>query len=123
MKKSSYVALVLGTISCLLFGIGICMSLLEEWNCFQEGIIVGGIGFVLGLMTVFIWRRMEHKESIHISIKLVLTVVIAIIGTLGFGFGMVNVMVWDQMIKGIVIGVIGIIILLSLIPFYKGLKD
>lgn len=123
MKKSSYVALVLGIVSCLLFGIGMYMALLEEWNSFQEGIIIGMIGLVLGLITVFIWRRMEHKTPIQFSIKLILTIVIAIIGTLGFGFGMVNVMVWNQMIKGIVIGVIGIIILLSLIPFYKGLKD
>ncbi len=33
MKKSSFVALVLGTVSGMLFAIGMCMALLPEWAC------------------------------------------------------------------------------------------
>ena len=42
MKKSNFVALVLGTISGVLFALGMCMALLPEWNAFTEGIIFGG---------------------------------------------------------------------------------
>ncbi len=123
MKKSSFITLILGTISGMLFAIGMCMALLPEWNAFKPGIVFGALGIVLGLITILMWRKMEHKSPIHISGKAVLTIVIAIVGALSLGIGMCFCMVWSNMVLGIVIGIIGIIILLSLIPFTKGLKD
>lgn len=38
------------------------------------------------------------------------------------GIGMSFTMVWSDMILGIMIGLIGILLLLSLIPIIKGLK-
>ena len=67
MKKSSFVAMVLGTVSVVLFALGMCMALIPEWNAFQPGIIFGCVGLLLGLVTLAVWRRMEHKEPIHIS--------------------------------------------------------
>ena len=67
MKKSSFVAMILGTI--------------------------GGILFALG-----------------------------IVGALLLGVGMCLTMVWSNMILGIVIGIVGIVVLLCLIPLIKGLK-
>lgn len=34
MKKSSFVALVLGTVSIVLFSLGVCMALIPEKKCF-----------------------------------------------------------------------------------------
>lgn len=67
MKKSSFVAMILGNI--------------------------GGILFALG-----------------------------IVGALLLGVGMCLTMVWSNMILGIVIGIVGIVVLLCLIPLTKGLK-
>ena len=39
MQKSSLVALIMGTVSGVLFALGMCMSLLPEWNAFKEGIL------------------------------------------------------------------------------------
>ena len=122
MKKSSFVALVLGTISGVLFALGMCMALLPEWGSFTPGIILGCVGLVLGLATWIVWRRMEHKDPIQLSGKAVLTAVIGIVGALALGVGLCFVMVWGKMVLGIVVGLIGIIALLSLIPFVKGLK-
>ena len=122
MKKSNFVALVLGTVSGVLFALGMCMALLPEWNSFEPGVILGCVGLLLGLATWIVWRRMEHKEPIKLSGKAVLTAVLAIAGALALGVGMCFVMVWDHMVLGIVIGLVGIIALLSLIPFVKGLK-
>ncbi len=122
MKKSSFVAVMLGTVSGMLFALGMCMALIPEWDAFQPGVIFGCIGILLGLITLLIWRRMEHKEPIHISGKTVLTMIVGIIGALSLGVGMCFCMVWGKMIEGIVIGLIGIIILLCLIPLTKGLK-
>ncbi len=123
MKKSSFVALVMGTISGLLFALGMCMALLPEWNAFTEGVIFGSIGFMLGLITFFVWRKMEKKTPIKVSGKGILAIAVGIVGALLFGVGMCFVIVWKKMIVGIIVGIVGIIALLSLIPIINGFKD
>lgn len=122
MKKSSFVAMVLGTVSGMLFALGMCMALIPEWNAFQPGIIFGCVGLVLGLITLLVWRKMEHKAPIHMSAKALLTGAVGIIGALAFGVGMCFCMVWENMVLGIGIGLVGIVILLCLIPLTKGIK-
>ena len=67
MKKSSVVAMVLGTISAVLFALGMCMALIPEWDAFKPGIIFGCIGLLLGIITLIVWRKMEHKDPIHLQ--------------------------------------------------------
>ena len=122
MKKSSFVAMILGTVSGILFSIGMCMALIPEWESFNQGVVLGCLGVILALITLFLWRKMENKEPVKISKKSILISVIAIIGILALGVGMCFCMVWNNMIFGIVIGVIGILFLLSLIPVIKGIK-
>lgn len=122
MKKSSFVTMILGIISCIFFALGMCMALIEEWNAFRPGIILGCVGLVFALITVFAWRKMENKAPIQITGKAVLTAVVGIIGALALGIGMCFCMVWGQMIIGVVIGLIGIVVLMCLIPLCKGLK-
>lgn len=123
MKKSSFAAMVLGTVSVVLFALGMCMALIPEWNAFQPGVIFGCVGLVLGLITLIVWRKMEHKEPFHITGKTVLTVIIGVVGALALGVGMCFSMVWGKMITGVVIGLVGIVVLLCLIPLTKGIKD
>ena len=122
MKKSSFVAMILGTVSGILFAIGMCMALIPEWESFNQGVVLGFLGVILALITLFLWRKMENKEPVKISKKSILISVIAIIGILALGVGMCFCMVWNNMLLGIVIGVIGILFLLSLIPVIKGIK-
>ena len=123
MKKSSFVAMVLGSVSGVLFALGMCMALIPEWNAFWPGIIFGCVGLFLALITLIVWRRMTHKEPIRISGKNILIVIVSVIGALGLGVGMCFSMVWDKMIFGIVIGLVGIVILLCLIHLTKGIKE
>lgn len=122
MKKSTFVAMILGTIGGILFALGMCMALIPEWNAFKPGVITGVIGAIVLLVMVFIRRKMENKAPIKISGKTIGAVLIGIIGALLLGIGMCLTMVWENMIIGIIIGVVGIVVLLSLIPFIKGLK-
>lgn len=122
MKKSSFVAMILGTVSGVLFALGMCMALLPEWNLFKEGIIFGVAGIVIGLITVFVWRRMENKGPLKFNGKTVLTVLFAIAGALLLGVGMCLCMVWEQFVIGVLVGLVGIVALLSLIPIIRGIK-
>lgn len=122
MKKSSFTALVLGTVSGVLFALGMCMALIPDWNALKPGIIFGVLGLILGLITLIVWRKMEHKAPIKVSGKTVLTVAVGIVGALALGVGMCFTMVWDKMVLGIAIGIVGIVILLCLIPLVKGIE-
>lgn len=122
MKKSSFVAMMLGTVSGVLFALGMCMALLPEWNAFKPGIVFGAVGIVLGLITVVVWRKMEHKAPIKLNGRMIALTVFGIIGALTLGVGMCFCMVWENIILGTIIGLVGILLLLSLIPITKGIK-
>ena len=122
MKKSTFVAMILGTIGGILFALGMCMALIPEWNAFQPGVVMGVIGAVVLLVMVFVWRKMENKAPIKLSGKTIGATLIGIVGALLFGVGMCLTMVWSHMIVGIIVGIVGIVVLLCLIPFIKGLK-
>ena len=122
MKKSTFVAMILGTIGGILFSLGMCMGLVEEWNARNEGIIMGAIGLIVLFIMVAVWRKMENKEPIKLSGKTIGATLIGIVGALLLGVGMCLTMVWSNMVVGIIVGIVGIVVLLCLIPFIKGLK-
>lgn len=122
MKKSTFLAMVLGTIGGILFALGMCMALIPEWNAFQPGVIMGVMGAVVLLIMVLVWRKMENKVPVKLSGKTIGAMLIGMIGALLFGVGMCLTMVWSNMVAGILVGTLGIVVLLCLIPFIKGLK-
>lgn len=123
MKKTTFITIVLMTISVVFFALGMCMTLIPEWNAFRHGIVFGAIGLVLGLVTIIVYRKMTDKAPIEISGRMILTVIVGILGTLIFGCGMCFTMVWNNIVLGIILGLAGIIILLMLIPLVKGIED
>ena len=118
MKKSTLVAMILGTVGGVFFALGMCMALLPEWGMFNQGIACG----VIGLVDLLIWRRMEGKAPIHVTPKAVGTVVVGVLGALLFGVGMCLSLVFGNMVLGIAAGIAGIIVLLLLIPLAKGIR-
>ena len=122
MKKSNFVALVMGTVSGVLFALGMCMALLPEWNAFKEGVIVGSAGIVLIVITILVWCKMENKKLPTMSGKNVLRTLYAVAAALVLGAGMCMCLVWEQIVWGTLIGLLGIIMLIALIPMIKGIK-
>ena len=122
MKKSSFVALVLGTVSGVLFALGMCMALLPEWNAFTEGVVFGAVGIVLGIVTALIWCKLENKKLPKLNGKNVLRTIYAVISLLILGVGMCLCLVWKQIVWGTLVGLLGIIMLIALIPMIKGIK-
>lgn len=115
MKKSIFVSMILGTIGGILFALGMYMALIPEWNAFKPGVLMGVIGAIVLLIMVFVWRKMKNKGPIKLSGKNIGATLIGIIGALLLGVGMCLTMIWSHMI-------VGIVVLLCLIPFVKGLK-
>ncbi len=123
MKKENFVTLILGTIGGIPFAIGMCMCLLPEWNAFTQGVVMSAVGVIVLLVMFVVRRKMAGKPAIKISGKAVGTVALGIVGALVLGIGMCMVMVWEGlMVPGIIVGVIGIVLLLCLIPLCMGLK-
>ena len=122
MKKSSFVALILGTISGVLFSLGMCMALLPEWDAFTEGVIFGGIGLLLSIITFLVWCKMEKKQLPKMSSKNILRTVYGVISALVLGVGMCMCLVWQQIVWGTLVGLLGIIMLIALVPMIKGIK-
>lgn len=122
MKKSTFTAMILGTMGGILFALGMCMALIPEWNALKQGVIMGTAGAVVLLITAVVWRKMEHKEPIKLSGKTIGAILIGIVGVMLFGVGMCLTMVWNHMAVGILVGIMGIVVLLCLIPLRKGLK-
>lgn len=122
MKKSSFVALLMGTVSGVMFALGMCMTLLPEWNAFTEGIVFAGVGIVLAVVTALVWCKMENRKLPKISGRTVIRVVYGTISALVFGVGVCMCLVWQQFVWGTLVGLLGIVMLLMLIPMVTGLK-
>lgn len=123
MKKENFVTLVMSTIGGLFFALGMCMALLPEWNAFKPGVVMGIVGAVILLAMVLVRRKMTGAPAIKVNGKTVGIIIYGIVGTLILGLGMCMTMVWEGlMIWGIVVGIVGIVLLLGLIPMIKGIK-
>lgn len=122
MKKENFVTLVMSTIGGMFFALGMCMAMISEWDAFRPGIVMGIIGVVILLAMVFVRRKMTGAPAIKLNGKTVGIVIYGIVGALVLGVGMCMAMVWEGlMIWGIVVGIVGIVLLLGLIPIIKGI--
>lgn len=122
MKKKDFITLVVGVVGGLLFSIGMCMCLLPEWNAFNQGAVVTAVGAVILLALAIVLRIKSGKPAKKINWKLVGKIAFGVLGALVLGVGMCMIMVWNMMLWGILVGVVGIVLLLCLIPMVVGLK-
>lgn len=121
MKKSTFMNLIVGAVGGLLFALGMCMCLMPEWNAFQLGVVCTAVGGILLLvLSIAVWLRSGRK--IKLNWKLTGKVLFGILAALVLGVGMTMIMVWNLMLPGILVGVLGIVLLLCLIPMFLGLK-
>lgn len=124
MEKKNFVTLIMTVIGGMLFSLGMCMCLLPEWGTFNQGVVLGVIGAIELLVTWIVYRKMSGKQPVKLNAKIIGKVVYGIFAALVFGVGMCMTMVFENMmIPGIVVGIVGIVLLLCLIPMCVGLKD
>ena len=117
MQKKDFVTLIMSTVGGILFALGMCMALLPEWNAMAPGIVTGAIGAM-----ILVRRKMDGKPAIVFNGKIIGTTLLGVAGAIILGVGMCMTMVWGMMISGVIVGIVGIVALLCLIPVIKGLK-
>ena len=122
MKKRDFITLVLAVIGGLCFAIGMCMCLLPEWNAFTPGVIVTACGALLLIILAVNLRKRSGKPAVKVNGKLVGIIVYGVCSALVLGVGMCLILVWGWMLWGILVGVVGILLLLGLLPMIKGFQ-
>ena len=124
MEKKNFITLIMSVVGGMLFALGMCMCLLPEWGAFNQGVVLGVIGAVELLITWIVYRKMSGKQPVKLNAKIIGKVIYGIFAAIVFGIGMCMTMVFEgMMIPGIIVGIIGIVLLLCLIPMCVGLKD
>jgi len=91
---------------------------------FNLGVGCTAVGFVAIIATVIAYRKMSGAAPIKVNMKVVGKVAYGVVSSLVLGLGMAMVMVFEgMMLLGMVVGIIGIVMLLFLIPMCVGLKN
>lgn len=127
MKKETLLEIILGTIGGIIFALGMCMTLVEEWEMLKEGIIVSIIGFIILLFIIPVYRKSHPKKTKNkIDYGILATWLIGIVGALTMGFGMSKVMIEEvsktDMIIGLITGITGLIVCVLNYPIYSYIK-
>lgn len=122
MKKKDFITLILSVVGGLLFALGMCMALVPEMGTITQGSVVGSVGLVVLLAMIIVRRKMDGKPAVVFNGKIIGITLYSIFSAAIFGAGMCLVLVSSQMLWGIVVGIVGIVLLLCLIPICKGLK-
>ena len=123
MTKKNFMFLVLTVVGSLLFALGMCMCLLPEWNAFTPGVVVTALGALVLLAIALVRWIMAGKPVAKVNWNKVGKIAYCVVAALVLGAGMAMIMAFEGlMIPGIIVGIVGIVLLLGLIPVFKGLK-
>ena len=123
MTKKNFLFLLLTVVGGLLFALGMCMCLLPEWNAFKVGVIVAALGAIMLLALALLRWNMAGRPIAQVDWKKTGKIAYCVVAALVFGTGMALVMAYEgMMIYGIIVGIIGVILGLGIIPLFKGLK-
>jgi len=123
MKKQHFWFLVLTMAAGLVFALGMCMCLVEEWNLFKPGVVVTGFGLIALLAIGLAAWIYAGRPIAAINWALTGKIAYGVASTLVLGAGMSMILVFSGlMIPGILVGIAGIVMLLGMIPICKGLK-
>ena len=123
MTKKNFVYLALTTCAGLMFALGMCMCLLPEWNAFVPGVVVTALG-IIALCAIGLVRWVQAGKPIaEIDWNEAGKIAYCVACALVLGAGMAMIMAFEGlMLYGILVGIVGIVMGLGIIPLFKGLK-
>lgn len=122
MKKNQFIVLLVGVVAGLIFALGMCMCLLPEWNAFTPGVVLTAIGGIVLVIMGIVALVRNSKDRQPVNWKFVFKVAFGVVAVLVLGVGMCMVMIWNLLLLGIVVGIVGVVMILCLIPMFLGFK-
>lgn len=123
MTKKNFLFLVLTVMGGLLFALGMCMCLLPEWNAFRPGVVLTALGALALLIIALVCWVMAGKPIAKVNWKKVGKIAYCVLAALVLGTGMALIMAFEGlMVVGMLVGMVGIVLGLGIIPVFKGLK-
>ena len=69
MKKENFITLMIGTVGMVLFALGMCMCLIEEWNSFNQGIVMGIASIMLFFGIRMLLNRKPYRRKMREKIE------------------------------------------------------
>ncbi len=120
MEKRSIISMFLGTFTGILFALGMCMSLIPVWHLQTIGIVLGAVGLFGGFILTMMRRWFAGQKMVPLTLRTVLLTLFGIVAAIVFGFGMVLSLISSFFLVGIGVGILGIVMILSLIVMIKG---
>ena len=123
MTKKQFATLIFCTMAGMIFALGMCMCLLPEWNAFIPGVVMTAVGGVMLLVFGIIVLIKNRKNRKPLNWKLIGKISYAVIASLVLGLGMSMIMKLDMLLYGIIVGIVGVVMLLCLIPMFLGFKS
>lgn len=123
MTKKNYVFLVLTVVGGLLFALGMCMCLVPEWNAFKPGVAVTALGALALAVIALVRWIMAGKPVAKVDWNRVGKMAYCVAACLVLGAGMAMIMAFEGlMVPGMLVGMVGIVLGLGIIPVFRGLK-
>lgn len=123
MTKKHFMYLVLTVAAGLCFSLGMCMCLLPQWQAFKPGVVVTALGIILLLAIGITGWIQAGKPVAHVNWQMVGKVLYCVGSMLVLGTGMAMIMAFEGlMIPGILVGIVGIVLALGIIPIFNGWK-
>lgn len=117
MTRKNFLFLVLTVVSVLLFSLGLCMCLLPDWNAFKPGVAVTALGAVALAALALVRWSMAGKPVMKINTRVLGKALYCVAAALVLGTGMAMIMAFEgMMIPGMLVGVVGIILALGILP-------
>jgi len=114
------VSLLVGVVGILVFGVGMCMCLLPEWNVFGTGVAVTAAGALALIALGLVRWSMVGRPVGNPNWKRIAKIAYCVAGALVLGLGMSCCMVWGGawFVPGILIGLMGIADVAAAYPVY-----
>lgn len=123
MTKKHFMYLVLTVAAGLCFSLGMCMCLLPQWHAFKPGVVVTALGIILLLAIGITGWIQAGKPVARVNWQMAGKVLYCVGSMLVLGTGMAMIMAFEGlMIPGILVGIVGIVLALGIIPVFKGWK-
>ena len=122
MKKRDFIVLIAYTVSLLVLALGMCLYTLPEWGMPSLGMPLSILGLVLVVVSWILQRRLSGKGAPNLDLKLTAKVLYCVFALLVFGGGFALVTA-GNFVLGVILGFIGIILIIGIIPVAVGLKN